>query len=175
MNSSSGGGLDLSTIVEVITAIAVVTGIVFGLVQVRQAVRNRRDYAAVDIVRTVQTQEVRTAVQRIFDLPIAADPELIRKDPELLAAALAVDSACEMWGCMVFEGVVHYRVVDRMVGGWVRGTWLRLRPWIESERQLTQNPNIGEWWQWLFELIERDPDPGKLVGAHVAYRGRRSV
>lgn len=167
--------LDLTAIVEIITAIAVVVGIVFGLVQVRQAIRNRRDYAAVDIVRTVQTQEVRAAVRRIFDLPMDADPDIVRANPELLAAALAVDSACEMWGCMVFEGVVHHRVVDRMVGGWVRGTWLRLRPWVESERRLADNPNIAEWWQWLFELIESDPDPGKRVGAHVAYRGRRSV
>jgi hypothetical protein len=114
------------------------------------------------------------AVRLVFDLPENADPETIRNDPALLAAALAVDSACEMWGCMVFEGVVDHRVLDRMVGGWVRGTWMRLRVWVESEREETGNVNVGEWWQWLYELLEADPDPGKKLGAHVAYRGKKA-
>jgi len=121
MEVSSGSNLFAA--VEIFTAIAVVVGIVFGLIELRQATRNRRDHAAVDIVRTVQTQEVRQAVRQIFDLPLDADPQLIRNDPALLAAALAVDSACEMWGCMVFEGVVDHQLLDRMVAGWVRGTW----------------------------------------------------
>ncbi len=114
------------------------------------------------------------AVRLVFDLPENADPETIRNDPALLAAALAIDSACEMWGCMVFEGVVDHRVLDRMVGGWVRGTWIRLRVWVESEREEARNVNVGEWWQWLYELLEVDPDPGKKLGAHVAYRGKKA-
>ena len=174
MEDSLFGGLNLIAAVEVFTAIAVVIGIIFGLVELRQATRNRRDHAAVDIVRTVQTQEVRQAVRRIFDLPLDADPQLIRNDPELLAAALAVDSACEMWGCMVFEGVVDHKLLDRMVGGWVRGTWTRLRAWVESERAETQSVNVGEWWQWLYELLESDPDLGKKLGAHISYRGKKT-
>ncbi len=72
---------------------------------------------------------------------------------------------------MVFEGVVDLRQVDRMVGGLVRLTWRRLRRWVESERET--NPNTAEWWQWLYERLEADPDPSKALGAHVAYRGRR--
>ncbi len=172
MEGSSG--FNLFAAVEIFTAIAVVVGIVFGLIELRQATRNRRDLAAVDIVRTVQTQEVRQAVRQIFDLPLDADPQLIRDDPALLAAALAVDSACEMWGCMVFEGVVDHHLLDRMVGGWVRGTWTRLRAWVESERAETQSVNVGEWWQWLYELLEADPDRGKILGAHISYRGRKT-
>ena len=174
MESGLFDGSNLIAAVEVFTAIAVVIGIVFGLIELRQATRNRRDHAAVDIVRTVQTQEVRQAVRRIFDLPLDADPQLIRNDPELLAAALAVDSACEMWGCMVFEGVVDHQLLDRMVGGWVRGTWTRLHVWVEAERVETQSVNVGEWWQWLYELLEADPDPEKKPGAHIGYQGRKA-
>lgn len=173
MESGLFGDGDLAMVLESVAAIAVVIGIVFGLFQLRQAVQNRRDYAAFDIVRTVQTQEVRTAVRVIFDLPEDANPETIRKNPELLAAALAVDSACEMWGCMVFEGVVDPHMLDRMVGGWIRGTWTRLRAWVISERELANNVNIGEWWQWVYERLEADPDPGKKLGAHMAYRRKK--
>lgn len=164
-------GFELSAALNLVTTLAVVLGVVFALVQLRQATRLRRDYAAVDIVRTVQTQEVRSAVGRILKLPDNVDPETIRNDPVLLKDALAVDSACEMWGCMVYENVVDHRMLDRMVGGWVRGTWRRLGRWVEAERAATRIPNVGEWWQWLYERIESDPDPGKAVGAHIAYRG----
>lgn len=164
---------DLNLALNIITTVSVVLGIAFGLLQLRHSTQKRRDYAAVDIVRTVQTQSVRRAVSLILKLPKDTDPDLIRNDPKLLKAALAVDSACEMWGCMVFEQIVDHHLLDRMVGGWVRGTWSRLHKWVESERIINQNPNVGEWWQWLFELIEKDPDPGKNKGAYDSYRGRK--
>lgn len=161
--------MDAATALDVATTSAIVLGVVFALAEVRHAVRDRRDHAAVDIVRTVQTQEVRRAVERVLNLRSGAD----RGDPILLEAALAVDSACEMWGSMVYEGVVDHHMLDRMVGGWVRGTWSRLGRWVEAERVDKRNPNIGEWWQWFYERLEADPDPGKRQGAHVAYRGIR--
>lgn len=163
--------MDLAVFLNVVTTLAVVLGVVFGLAELRRSARDRRDHAAVDIVRTVQTQEVRRAVQRIYTLPDDVDPEVVRSDPALLDDALAVDSACEMWGSMVFEGVVDLHLLDRMVGGWVRGTWRRLRTWIEAERVQNRSPNMGEWWQWLYERLEADPAPGKAVGAHIAFRG----
>ncbi len=165
--------MDAAMALDIATTSAVVGGVAFGLVELRHATRDRRDHGAVDIVRTVQTQEVRRAVERVLRLPDAADPALIREDPDMLEAALAVDSACEMWGSIVFEGVVEQDMLDRMVGGWIRGTWTRLRPWIEAERREKQNPNIGEWWQWLYDQLQADPDLGKAQGAHVAYRGQR--
>jgi hypothetical protein len=166
--------LDLALLLHLITTAAVVVGVVFGIAQVRQAVQNRRGHAAVDIVRTVQTQEVRRAVARVLKLPDDVDPQVVRQDPELLEAALAVDSACEMWGCMVDEGIVEHRMLDRMVGGWVRGTWCRLRRWVADERVVNRNPNVGEWWEWLNDRLESDPDPGKARGAHVTYRGSKA-
>jgi hypothetical protein len=164
-------GLPVDSVVDIVETLAIVVGIGFAVIQLRQVSVQRKDHAAVDIVRTVQTQEVRRAVGKVFTLPIDADPQLITNDREMLDAALAVDSACEMWGCMAFEGVVDHKMLDRMVGGWVRGTWQRLHLWTEEERRLAGNLNIGEWWQWLYELLEADPDTGKQQGAHVAYRG----
>ena len=164
--------LSWSDIANIVTAIAVLLGIPFALVQLHLANRSRRETAAVDIVRLVQTQEMRRAAERILRLPEDADPDLIRNDLAMLEAALAVDSACEMWGCMVYERVVDYHMLDRMVGGWIRGSWRRLHRWVEAERVEKKSPNIGEWWQWVYELIERDPERGKASGAYIAYRGR---
>ena len=109
--------VDAATVVNIVSAVAILVGVVFAVVQLRQADRDRRDAAAVTVVGTVQTQEVRQAVRMILELPDRVDPEVVRGDPTLLDAALAVDSACEMWGSMVYEGVVDHQMLDRMVGG----------------------------------------------------------
>lgn len=158
-------GLDL------VTTLAVIVGVIFAVIQLKQASRVRRDHGAIDIVRTVQSPEVRLAMATILKLPDDASAETIREDPRLLEAALVVDSACDMWGCMVYETAVDQHMLDRMVDGWVRGTWRKLRVWIAAERIDGKNPNLGEWWQWLFEKIEANPDPSKESGAHNTYRG----
>jgi len=164
---------NLSDIANLVTSIAVVLGIAFAILELRQSSSSRKDIAAFDIVRTVQTQEVRLAIQRVFTLPEHADPQLIAGDADMLEAVLAVDGACEMWGAMVFEEVADLHMLDRMVGGWVRHSWLRIHLWVEEERSKTGNANIGEWWQWLYEMLLADPDPGKAEGAHIAYRGKK--
>ena len=93
----------------------------------------------------------------------------------MLDAAMLVPFACEMLGSIVFEGVVELHTLDRMVGGWVRGSWVRLRRWVESERVEDRNANVGEWWQWLYEQLEADPASGKALGTHVANRCKRGL
>jgi hypothetical protein len=166
--------MDLNTFATLVTTVAVVIGVGFGLVEIRRAARERRDRAAVEVVRSVQTQDIQRAVGIIMNLPDDADPDLIRRDAALSDAAMLVYFACEMFGTFVFEGVVELHTLDRMVGGWVRSTWRRLRRWIHAERAENRNVNEGEWWQWLYERLEGDPDPGKSLGAHVAYRDWRA-
>ena len=165
--------MDLATAANVATTVAVVIGVVFGLAELRRAVRDRRDQSAIEVVRSVESPEIRRAVIRILTLPVDTDPEVIRSDPAIADAAMLVYWASEMFGSIVFEGVVDLHVLDRIDGGWLRACWLRLRRWVEADRITTGNVNTGEWWQWLYERLEEDPDPGKALGAHVAYRGTK--
>jgi hypothetical protein len=163
--------IDLSNVLALISTIAVVFGVVFGLIELRQVLRQRRDQVAIDIIRTYLTQDIKRSLARVMTLPDDADPSLVNENPLMFEAVLAADSACEAWGSMVFEGVVDLHMFDRMAGGQVRGSWRRLRRWVEHQRELERSPNVGEWWQWLYERLEEDPDPGKAAGAHVSFRG----
>jgi hypothetical protein len=145
---------------------------VFGVAELRRSRRERRDQAAIEILRSVQQQDIHEAVSRILNLPDDVDADVVRNDPDLVRSATLVHFAAEMYGSLVFEGVVDLHLLDRMNGGWVRGCWRRLRRWVESERVVEQRPNVGEWWQWLYERLEADPDPSKKQGAHIYYRGR---
>jgi hypothetical protein len=162
--------MDLPTLLSVITTVAVVVGVAFGIIEIRQALRARRDQAAVEIVRAVESSEVRLAIERVMELPVDCDPQVVNGDPQLVSSARLVFWAAEMYGSIVFEGVISLQMLDRIDGGWLRSGWVRLRRWIEGER--SANPNTGEWWQWLYDMLEAHPDPGKKTGAHNFYRGR---
>jgi len=164
--------IDWGLVLNAITTIAVVVGIGFGIVELRQALRTREDFAAVDIVRAIQTQEIRKALYKVMTLPEDADPRLIYDDPEMLDAAISADSACESWGITVFEGVVPLRKFDEMAGGQIRGSWRRLHRWVEADRARLGTNSVGEWWQWLYEALEADPAPGKAAGAFASFRGQ---
>ena len=164
--------MDVATAANLATTLAVVIGVVFGLAELRRAVRQRRDQAAIEVVRSVDSPEIQRAVEKILQLPDDADPELVRGEPQMRDAALLVYWAGEMFGSIVYERVVDLHTLDRMHGGWVRACWLRLHRWIEADRIDKRNPSTGEWWQWLYERLIADPDPGKKLGAHVMYRGR---
>jgi hypothetical protein len=162
--------MDLATILNLITTAAVVFGVAFGVMELRTALRTRRDLGAMEVIRAVESPEIRLAVGRILDLPIDADPDVINADETLLTAAHLVFWAAEMYGSIVFEGVADLHMLDRIDGGWLRAAWLRLRRWVMGQR--SENPNTAEWWQWLYDMLEANPDPGKRSGAYVFYRGR---
>src|SRR5688500_19617234 len=164
--------MDLATAANLATTSAVIIGVIFGISELRRAVRDRHDQAAIEVVRSVDSPEIRRAVAKILELAHDADPELVRRDPSVSDAALLVYWAGEMFGSIVYEGVVDLHTLDRMHGGWLRACWLRLRRWIEADRIDTGNASTGEWWQWLYQRLEADPDPGKKLGAHVAYRDK---
>jgi hypothetical protein len=164
--------LDLPTLLNLISTAAIVLGVLFGLFELRQALKDRRAAVAFEIAGGYQTPEVRRAMARVMTLPVDADPDLVNGNPDVLSAALAADSLCEAWGSMVYEGVIELHMLDRMAGGQIRGSWIRLRRWVEHERSATGIVNLGEWWQWVYERIVADPDPGKAAGAHVSFKGR---
>ena len=164
--------MDLATAANVATTVAVFVAIALGIVELRRGRRERRDQAALEILRAVQAQEIHEAASEILRLPDDVDPQIIQSNPELLRAATLIHFAAEMFGSLVFEGVVDLHLLDRMNGGWVRDCWHRLRRWVEAERIAERRPNTGEWWEWLVGRLEADPDPSKAIGAHNYYRHR---
>ncbi len=164
--------MDLNTIANVSTFAAVVTALVFGVVQVGHAQRKRRDLAAIKATHAFLSPEFRDAVRRILALPLPLDAEAVRSNPRLASDAEVVIYSGEAFGVLVFERSLALHSLDRLVGGFLRGTWQRLRPYVESERQV-RGPHFAEWYQWLVERMEEFPVPGKKVGAQVAHRSWR--
>lgn len=161
---------ELSVIVDLLSLLAIVSGLIFGLAEIRRARQSRADQAAVNIFSSLlQTKNI-GVVSMLLQLPENAPAELILKDQELMSQAMQVSLQIESWGFLVFKGNIDLRTLDYMVGGVVRKLWNRLQNLIFFLRKSDSDPSAGEWFQWLAERLENDPAPRKAEGAYAAFR-----
>jgi hypothetical protein len=163
--------MDLSTIANVATALTVLTGVAFGLIEMRRARREREERAAFAAVQAILTPEWMKSMIVVHNIPDDLSAAEIEADVKVLDAAHAVGMTLEGLGYSVFAGVVPLRVVGDLVGGTVRLAWRKLQRYAEAERERSGSRKTFEWFQWLAIQIDRH-SPGLTnlqAGAPEAY------
>ena len=164
--------VDLATIANVATALTVITGVGFGLVEAQRSRRARQERAAFAAVQAILTPEWMKSMVVVHSIPDGSSALAIETDARVLDAAHVVGVILEGLGYSVYARVVPLRVVGDLVGGTVRLAWRKLRPYVEEERRRSGSQKTFEWFQWLAAQLDRY-SPGKTslqVGAHEAYR-----
>ena len=164
--------LDLSTIANVATALTVITGVAFGLIEMRRARQEREERAAFTAVQAVMSPEWMSSAVIVAAIPDGTEAEEIEREPRLLEACLKIATIMEGIGYSVFARMVPLAVVDDLVGGTARVAWRKLRPYIEFERGRSGSQKSWEWFQWLAEQLDshRPSRTSLTKGAFVVYR-----
>ena len=164
--------MDLSTLANVGTALTVLVGVAFGLLEVRRIRRDREERAALEAVHALLTPAYMDSFLLVQTIRDGATVSEIQSDPKTLQAARSVGIVIEGLGFAVFERIVPLRIIDNFASGSVLVSWRKLRPYIEYERQRTGSQKAFEWFQWLAEQLEKY-DKGETSlekGAHEVYR-----
>ena len=164
--------MDLSTLANVATALTVIVGVAFGLLEARRIRRDRDERAALEAVHALLTPAYVDSFLLVQTIRDGATASEIQSDPKTLQAVRSVGIVIEGLGFAVFERIVPLRVIDNFASGSVRVSWRKLRPYIEYERQRTGSQKTFEWFQWLAEQLEKYEE-GKTSlekGAHEVYR-----
>jgi hypothetical protein len=137
-------------------ALSVVFGLVFGVVQVRSAARDRRERIALDALGRFQTREFVELFHHVTTtkFPKSRDEMLTLPEKEQV---LLIQYAQEMesLGILVAEKLISADLVDKTIGSLVTTTWARYRPMYLDMRVTQPDPFLGEYFQWLAEEIEQ--------------------
>jgi len=149
--------MEVSTLLNILSTLALVGALVFAGLQVRSANRTRSEQAAITIVNTAQSDAWTRALNLLVKIPENATMEQIDGlGPEMSRAIEEVGIRLETIGYMVYCRIVTLEMVDDLIGGVVIFWWGRIRPFAERDRKKTSNPKSYEWVQWLAErLVER--------------------
>ena len=164
--------MDLSTVANVATALTVITGVGFGLVEAQRSRRARQERAAYAAVQALLSQAWMKSMIVVHSIPDGSSASEIEASADVLNAAHSVGVILEGLGYSVYARIVPLRVVADLVGGTVRLAWRKLEPYVEEERQRSGSQKTFEWFQWLAIQLERH-SPGKTTlqaGAQKAYR-----
>jgi hypothetical protein len=167
--------VDLSTIANVATALTVLTAVVFGLIEMRRARKEREEPAAFVAVQAISTPAWMQSMTLVQAIAEGTTPSQIEADPRLFQAAQSIACILESLGYAVFARMVPLNVVDELLGGTVRVAWRKLSGYVEYERERSGSQKNWEWFQWLAEQIDRHSKARTSLarGAHDAYRDCR--
>lgn len=164
--------MDLSTLANVATALAVLTAVGFGLLEARRARQERAERAAFAAVQAILTPEWMKSMIVVQSIPDESTASAIEANAEVFAAVQAVGCILEGLGYSVYARIVPLRVVGDLLGGTVRLAWRKVRPYVVEERRRSGSQKTFEWFEWLATQLERY-SPGKTsleIGAHQVYQ-----
>ena len=146
----------LGNIAQIVSALAVVAAIIFGLIQIRQFRLQRRDTVAVELVRSFLDSEFTRSFRLISALPSnASADELSASGPAMEDAALAIGIRYEAMGLLVYRGVMPISLVAQLSGGVALDLWSKMRAWVFLMRKEQTREHLLEWFQWLAEQLEQ--------------------
>ncbi|HXW52307.1 MAG TPA: hypothetical protein VEJ41_09980, partial [Candidatus Acidoferrales bacterium] len=107
--------------------IILITAIV-GVYQLRQLREQRRDSAAIELVRILQDTTFGRAFQAVLSLPPGVSAsELRAHGAEMEEAATVLAFRFETLGVLVYRGTISFEVMDDLVGAGVVALWDRLK------------------------------------------------
>jgi hypothetical protein len=149
------GGVDISTIANVATAITVLTGVIFGWFEVRHFKRERDERAAFELLHTMLTSEWLRSAVVVDTLPDNVAPEILEGDAKMLDAAHSIGLILEAVGYAVYARIVPLAMVDEMMGGIVRVAWRKMERYVMHDRARSGSQKGWEWFQWLYVQLER--------------------
>lgn len=166
--------IDWATLLNLISAIAIVVALIFTGLQVRTANRVRADQAAVIVIQTTQNNSWIEALELIATLPENAEPALVDEAGKAMAAAMfTFNIRLETIGYMVYCRIITLKAIDDLIGGVIMVYWSRAAKWMQRYRDTTNNPKIGEWSEWLVDRITTRRSRAEYGPAHVLYRNWR--
>jgi hypothetical protein len=162
----------LGSIFDLISLIAILVGLIFGTIELRQFRQSREREATFELMRFIQTPEFASALTTVIQLPDSVTAEhlmaLPKPDVDLL---YHLQATWESLGILVYRGDVPLELVDEFYGGPILFTWRKLLPLIDYNRRTFQRESVNEWFQWLVERLQESyAGRPEMPPAHKAFK-----
>lgn len=163
--------MDLAFILNIISTLAVVIALAFGLIQLRHYHLSRKRDSALHLLSSYQTVDFLQGIWTILALPDG----LSKKDIEErvgddIKAIYLVMSTWESIGILAFHGEVTMDMVDDAYRGTLTLSWQKLAGYVSVMREEFQRETIFEWFQWLAERMGERERSRPPIPAHIAHK-----
>jgi hypothetical protein len=145
----------VSLIANVALALTFVVGLIFGVVQVRIAARDRRERLTLETLRAFQTRDFAELLHRFRSTTLPATGAEFETLPEKEQVFfIQLSQEMESLGILVAEKLINLDLVDKTLGSFVTTAWEQYQPMFLDMRAKMPDPYLGEYFQWLAGRID---------------------
>jgi hypothetical protein len=133
-----------------------IVAVIFGIAQVQQASRDRRERLTLETLRTFTTREFAELIQYVNSGKVPTTTEQMRALPaNEQIMFIQFGQIMESLGQLVFDKFINIDLVDKTLGSYVITTWEKYKTLFLDIREKSNDPYLGEYFQWLAERIEK--------------------
>lgn len=159
---------------QIVQTIAVVVGVVFGLIQLYQLRVQREAQGAGEMLRSLQTTLAARAALLMYDLPEnLTTAEFKAKLGEDFAAVSSLMATFESLGPLVARGHIPIDVYADYYRGATVVCWRKAKRYVEEQRAAGWS-NLFEWFEWLADRMDERTPLTADVPAQIKYRDWKS-
>jgi len=142
-------------VANVALAISAIIALVFGIVQVKTATRDRQERLTLEALRNFNTREFSELMNYVTAHDIPPTHEKWKKLPAAEGIMITqFAQEMESLGLLVAERLINLDLVDKTIGSLVSVTWEKYKPMIQDSREKRPDPFLSEYFQWLAERID---------------------
>ena len=153
----------LANLAEILSAVIVVGGIIFAVIQMRQTRQQRREMAAIELFRSFGSPAFTEAYRNVLHYPDGLSAAQLKQEyPDGEQCAMLICSTMENIGVMMYQRIVPSAVVNNLIGSSTVILWRKLEFWVSDLRTELDSPFAFEWFQWLAMTLEDLQDDADL-------------
>ncbi len=163
--------MELSSFFDLFSTFAVVFGIIFGLIQLRQYRLSRKREAALFLLNSYQTGEFIEGIWIIQGLPDGLTKSEIEKRLDIKIKSIGlVMSTWESIGILLYKHEVTIDMIDDAFSGPILFSWQKLEQYVQDLRLELGRETLFEWFQWLSDRIKERETRKSPTPAYIAHR-----
>lgn len=166
--------MEWSIVLDIISAVALVAGVLFGGYQLVELRRQRRREGILNLVRSFQSADFTAALGRVNTLPDDARVKDIRRflGPTGRDQVFLVGLTWESLGVLAFRKEIDLDTIDDFFSGAIIISWRKPRVFVDEDRRALERDTVWEWFQWLAERMAARELRATPVPAHLEHPGR---
>ncbi|HJS18821.1 MAG TPA: hypothetical protein VJ785_08730 [Anaerolineales bacterium] len=163
--------MELSLIFQIISTSAVLLGILFGILNLRNFQKMRKREAAILMLNSFQTTEFVRGLLVVFSLPDRVGRDEIESLPkEDYLAFYVLLGTWERLGILVYHHEIPLELVEEAFSGAILTCWEKLQAFILQFRADVKREAGFEWFQWLVERIQERGQTAAVPPAYIAHK-----
>lgn len=163
--------MEINTVLGLISTFAIVVGLFFAGVQLRQLNKQRIREYALQLLHSFQTLEFQNAAMIVFELPEGlTKKEIEERLGNKLTTVLSMLGILESLGILIYRREIDINLVEDFISGLIIHAGRKFKNFVKEMREITDRETYFEWFQWMFEQIEKRESKTPAKPAYIEFR-----